>query len=58
MEVRGPHLVEQISLSFDFYFYLLFFFSSADIIFVLFVLVGACVHQQHSFEKITCFTGV
>lgn len=26
MEVRGPHLVEQISLSFNFYFYLLFFF--------------------------------
>lgn len=26
MEVRGPHLVEQISLSFNFYFFLLFFF--------------------------------
>ena len=52
--------VKQNFLSFNIYFYLSFFgfFFSAVIMFELFVLVGACLHQPQSFDKNTCSVSV
>ena len=58
MEVRGPSfggtnfaLPQHLFLSSIFFFS---FFSSSVKIFLLFVLVGACLRQLHSFEKNSC----